>query len=124
MKLVKMMCECRVTHPAWFGPSIRDVPQVDDYYDLVWFYECGACKVLWLRVLFEAPHLPKAGHWYDALVNDGTDQSVLSLEEIESFSGTRVNIGLVFTKAQTRFRGGSYFGGVTSQIDTVPTRLV
>lgn len=124
MKPENMMCECRISHPAWFGPSIRDVAQIDDYYDLVWFYECGACKALWLRVLFEAPEWPKAGHWYDALVNDDTDQSVMTLEEIEKFSATRENIGLVFTKAQIRFRGGSYFRGVASPTDLVPTRLV
>ncbi len=124
MKPDRHLCECQITHPAWFGPSIRDVPVADDYYDLVWFYECGACKALWLRVLFEAPHLPKAGHWYDALINNGGNIVVLNDDAIQKLVGTRESIGQVFSKATIRFRGGSYFGGIASPTDLIPTRLV
>jgi len=78
--------------------------------------KCDGCGAIWLRVLFEAPHFSKSGHWYDVLMPREFNP--------QGFEGTKETVESVCSKSLTIFTGGSLFDGKVQPHTGLIKRLV
>jgi hypothetical protein len=111
-----MHCNCSDGHTDYSQKSLGDVQNLGPGFDEAWFTQCNDCGNIWLRVLFEAPHLSNSGHWYDVQLPPGADWT--------TFSGSVENINSIFSNSEIKFKGGSLFNGKVEPFAGQPKRLV
>jgi hypothetical protein len=68
----------------------------------------------WLHVHYEAEQYTAAGHWYEALLDDGTDLIKITVADVDD----------IFRRSAARFCGGSFFDGKVTPCDGPPKRLI